>query len=613
MQNVLSLDANRMWEKLTTHGGCGSLHTCKATMSSNSYTSIGSIDERGFIKGLLRKGFNLRNGILELFANNLDAGAQNVHFQINDDVTRWIDDGAGMSVEDARNMAAMHRENHSTTPKRGVSGLGAKPAMILLGGKQPVKVLTCKRDGVHLCMTFPWNTIYSEGCYTGKVTIRPMTLQEQTTFRTERSTPYGTTIEFPSNDALREAILDNFEPLSDESLSRTPEEHLSVVFGVDSVHVTCSEGSGPRKMLSQYNYFGGQNLAYYGGKQEIVVEFYQHQVTKEHRFIAINPDGSKMEITKVAKGWGRTPKVVVSNMIGYDLMGTFLLVCGLRKDLSVYDESNPKAFTAIDVPGAYNLQHLGSADMSREFRIANKIRRNDQIIGTFPTPDVSPASVRGNGETNFKFCAVQCEVRFHPVSNQDNPQDLVIGVQENKNELNGKAIPLSFTRLAKYYREQKAQAIMASFPPIVRGETQGNSATGAATAASTESATSTESAATAATAASTESAVSADSTETTTPASEAELSPSTTPPPESPMQTILDVFAQGAVQEEAQQTTEQADPPPRIPVDVQGYRRNGLSGSELIQRFEQYCQKYSITDSTEFITGKHVELYNLLV
>ena len=176
--------------------------------------------------------------------------------------------------------------------------------------------------------------------------------------------------------------------------------------------------------------------------------------------------------------------------------------------------------------------------------------------------------------------------------------------------MNGKAIPLSFTRLAKYYREQKAQAIWASFPAIVRGETQGNSAT-AAIAASTESAT---------IAVSTESAT---STETTTPASEAELSPPTTPPPESPMQTILDVFAQGAqlaVQEEVavleeavQQPTEQANPPPRIPVDVQGYRRNGLSGSELMQRFEQYCQKYSITNSTEFITGKHVELYNLLI
>ena len=600
--------------KIEHMGGAPALCTLsfQATMSSNSYTSIGSIDERGFIKGLLRKGFNLRNGILELFANDLDAGAQNVHFQINDDVTRWIDDGAGMSVEDARNMAAMHRENHSTTPKRGVSGLGAKPAMILLGGKQPVKVLTCKRDGVHLCITFPWNTIYSEGCYTGKVTIQPMTLQEQITFRSERSTPYGTTIEFPSNDALREAILDNFEPLSDESLSRTPEEHLSVVFGVDSVHVSCSEGSGPRKILSKYNYFGEENLHYYGGKQEIVVEFYQHRVAKDYRFIAINVDGSKMEITKVAKGYGKTPKPIASNLLGYDLLGTFLIVCGLRKDPSMYDESHPKPFTGTDLPGAYNLQHLGSETISREFRMANKIRRNDQIIGTFPTPDVNPGSIRANGDTNFKYCAVQCEVRFNPVSNQDNPQDLVIGVQENKNELNGKAIPLSFTRLAKYYREQKAQAIWASFPAIVRGETQGNSA------ASTADATAT----------STESVASAVSTETTTPASEAELSPSPTPP-ESPMQTILDVFAQGAqlavqevavpeeevaVQEEAvQQPTEQADPAPRTPVDVQGYRRGGVSGSELIQRFEQYCQKYSITDSTEFITGKHLELYNLLI
>jgi hypothetical protein len=86
------------------------------------------------------------------------------------------------------------------------------------------------------------------------------------------------------------------------------------------------------------------------------------------------------------------------------------------------------------------------------------------------------------------------------------------------------------------------------------------------------------------------------------------------------MQTILDVFAQGsqsAVQEAAvqasQQIIEHMDPSPRTPVDVQGYRRGGVSGGELIQRFEQYCQKYYITDSTEFITGKHVELFNQLI
>jgi hypothetical protein len=45
-------------------------------------------------------------------------------------------------------------------------------------------------------------------------------------------------------------------------------------------------------------------------------------------------------------------------------------------------------------------------------------------------------------------------------------------VQENKNQLNGKAIPIQLTRLVKFVKEQKAKAIWDAFPPFVRGEQQ---------------------------------------------------------------------------------------------------------------------------------------------
>jgi hypothetical protein len=125
-----------------------------------------------------------------------------------------------------------------------------------------------------------------------------------------------------------------------------------------------------------------------------------------------------------------------------------------------------------DTMGSYNMEHLGNKEpaISRAFRSDTKVRRNNQIIGTFETPDVTASSARANAELRFKMATVQCELRFNPVSNQDNPQDQAIGVQENKNQLNGKAIPLQLTRLIKFAKEQKAKAIWNSFPRFIRGE-----------------------------------------------------------------------------------------------------------------------------------------------
>lgn len=592
-------------------------------MSISITTNIGSIDERGFINGLLRKGFNLRNGLLELFANCLDANARNIHFQINTDTTRLIDDGDGMTVDNARNMASMHRENHSSEPKRGVSGLGAKPAMILMSDKKPVHVFTRKRNSDYLCITFPWDVIYQEGLYTGKVSIRSMKKEEETVFLKERAVPYGTTIEFPSNDSLQEAILDNFEPLTKDSLSTIPEDHLSVVFGADDVEVTCCEDSGPMKHLSKYNYFGEEQRHYYGGIEKTIIEYYQQRSTKENRFVILDGEGSpQWEIPKLAKGFATKVKPFTTNLQDFELVQPFEVWCGLRKDKTIFDDSDPKAFTGTDTPGEYNLEHLGPDASSRTFRMSNKVRRNNQIIGTFQTPDVTAGSARANGDSNFKLLAVQCEIRFNPVSNQSNPQDLVIGVQENKNKLDETAIPLNLKRLVKYCRDKKAQAIWDSFPAIVRGD-QG--LTGATS-----------------------------NTETNTTASEHGSLP-TTPPSEvvDNGPTILDVFAQteSVVQvvqspnveapvqhvespvqhveasvQHVEAPVQHDEAPEQIleehtvdliaesitrPVDVQGYRRGVVTGSELKMRWEQYLQRYHIADGTEY-TGKHVELFNLI-
>ena len=539
-------------------------------MSGNSYTSIGSIDERGFIKGLLRKGFNLRNAILELFANCLDANARKVHFQINDDVTRWSDDGDGMTVDDASNMAAMHRENHSADPKRGVSGLGAKPAMILLSGKRTVKVFTRKLGGDFLCITFPWDAIFAEGIYTGKVGIRAMSAEERALFVAERGTESGTTLEFPTSDALRDVIVDNFQPLSDKSLSVNPEDHIAIVFGADAIEVTCREGTGAISTMNRYSYFGAENVHYYGGKQENKIRFYRHRTTQEDRFIGINHDESEIEISKLGKGYARQPVTRVVNMQGFDLVGEFTVVCGLRKDTTIYSEEAPQAFTAVDTPGEYNARYLGEDTHSREFRTANKIRRNNQIIGYFASPDVTAGTARASGEAMFRIAVVQCELRFQPLSNQDNPQDVVVGVQENKNQMNGKAIPLQLTRLVKHYRDVKARAIWASFPPEVRGEPVQESGTPTGSVSPVES------------------------TRSASPVESVTSVESVTP---IALRELVTLPASPVLQE---------DPSVGTSVNVV-VSTNVVTWTTIEESLQQFRQRYSIADNTVSLTGAHID------
>jgi len=460
--------------------------------SSTSCTYVGSIDEGGFIKGLLRKGFNPRNCLLELFANCLDADAHNVQFRIASPVIRIVDDGIGMKADGAANMASMHRENHSARPKRGVSGIGCKPAGILLSERRPVTYFTHMQGGSYLCITFPWNDVIRENRYTGKVSIRDMTSDEIATFQAERTTEHGTTIVFPYSDMLKEAIMDNFRSIDDEHIIITnPEERIGVVFGADDVVVTLQEVGSELRTLAMYDYFGQDNSHYYGGKQVNRIEQYQNRTdSSEHRFILYGTDGTSYEIQRHGAGFTKEPKECVVNVMGFRLVGEYNVTVGVRKDVSIYNEvtrlrysqaeqregAYPMTANEEETMGAYNGVHLGNEKVtipfSRTFRQNNKVRRNNQIIGTFETPDITASSARANPTSLFKMSVVQLELRFNPISNQDNPQDQAIGVQENKNQLNGKAIPIQLTRLVKFIKEQKAKAIWDAFPPFVRGEQQ---------------------------------------------------------------------------------------------------------------------------------------------
>ena len=115
-------------------------------MSSN----LGSINERGIIKGFERKGFTPEKCLSEIVANSIDAGAAKIMFVITSTHIDVIDWGRGMTLENVRNMLDLHRENHGTHQALGVSGLGWKPATFILSGKQLVLVYTRAEGGNNL-------------------------------------------------------------------------------------------------------------------------------------------------------------------------------------------------------------------------------------------------------------------------------------------------------------------------------------------------------------------------------------------------------------------------------------------------------------------------------
>ena len=242
---------------------------------------IGRIDERGYLKGFSRRGFTPAKCLGELIANSLDSMdkvplerdyKKTIVFSVFSETVRMIDNGFGMSSDDAERMFALHNENHASDKSRGVSGVGAKPSLSLLGNQQETTIYTRVSGGDYLRITVPWARIHAEGVWTGMVTTRLMTEEEKVVFNGERPVPHGTTIEFRKNDALCGIL--------EESFLHSPSNPLDspgIIFGRDDVnmnyrnHICRTLVNDVR--LKLYNYFD-RGSKFYTGVQVDVIEHY---------------------------------------------------------------------------------------------------------------------------------------------------------------------------------------------------------------------------------------------------------------------------------------------------------------------------------------------------
>ena len=442
-------------------------------MMGTVLSSVGSFSEAGHLKAFFRMGLTVRKALLELLANSLDAMARRITFKAVEGFVRMVDDGNGMTLDQATAMMCLRNQNHSGKRSRGVSGIGLKPSTALLSKKGHVFIFTRAPGGDFLCISIPWNAIYAREHYTGMTTLHRMTEEQRAAFLAERAAygrDHGTTIVLPSNDEMLEAIQDNFLPMKDAEV-KFPHERVGVVFGQEQhVQFLFENAEAPPLSLALYNYFGEDNSHYICGKSVDTISQYNHATNNDLLPRFILESEPQMEIVKHKRGFSKAPMPLTASLDGWTLAGQFVVTAAMRNnpdlkfkgDLPTFKtEDDPDVPEAADKPSAYEREHLGQDNEDTyPFRIANKIYRNNQFIGGFETPDYAAASARAQGDGMVKHCLTQVNISYNPTSEQDNPQDRVIGSQENKNQLNGKDILLQLTRLVKYLKEKKGKEIL---------------------------------------------------------------------------------------------------------------------------------------------------------
>ena len=454
----------------------------------SSISSAGRIDERGYLKGFTKRGYTIPKCILELVANVLDSmdklDARNnvlLLFLIQQTVIKMIDTAFGMDRDALDNMFAMHRENHASDSSRGISGIGAKPALSILSNKTEVLLFTRIKGGEYLCAVVPWDQIHKTGQYTGMITIRNMTEEEKLVFIQERSSQcvdkdnvHGTTVVFKYNDTLKDAIYENFLDFtpSEKSTSLTnPLDRIGCIFGREKMKIQYKhfEEDDIVLTLKTYNYFDSTYTTqadFYKGYSEHCIDHYYDG--KTDRFIWIK-GSQQMEINTHGKGYKTMPAPTSGNLKDFTLVGKFTVKTGCRSNPMIFNPEEPmesrffkneNKISLSKSSAPYNMDHVGPDNL--DFLNQNKLVRNNQTIGYIPS-DQTVASSRANPEAFFKAILVQCEIYFNPISNQDNRQDTVTGIQENKNQFNGMAVPVTLSRLIDAIRNEKASEICNYF------------------------------------------------------------------------------------------------------------------------------------------------------
>ena len=427
--------------------------------------TVGSLDMGGYFDGWFAKGFSFIKCLCELIANGIDPTVVSSEFEFmskGQDIF-MSDNGCGMDKTNIKNMFALHHSNHSNDYSMGRSGIGGKIASAILSEKGEVVMFTRKKGGSYLKIVVPWWKIFEEKNIK-HVKILAMDEDEIHIHFTSKHRESGTTYKFKHSNALETTIEDAFTTPADGS--KEMNDMPCIVFGKSPVNITFkSERAQSDLSMQKYDYFGGASDDYYV-RNKYTIAVYE-DVKNNKKFVLTMPDGTMYE-PKFSKGIVcKTGKGIKIAIIGDDfkLQVTFDVVAGMRKNQDLIDninkhkdsvKSNKKDKThkidKVKVPIApYDRDFFGT-DQNHERDAKPLLYRNGQFIGNLPYAG-NISSIRGGWDSQVKGSSVRIELSYKVESTQTNYSDIIVGIQENKNQYNGRDIPAEIQRLLMLIRE----------------------------------------------------------------------------------------------------------------------------------------------------------------
>jgi len=466
------------------------------TKMSEAIIKIGEINESGFLQNLFRKGFSFAKSLGEIHANSIDAKAINITYVIDKKI-RIIDDGYGMNREELKNAFSMYNSNHSTEKSIGVSGIGLKASQVVLSEKSNTMTITRKPDGEYLTLCAPWKEIFEIGKYTDMITIRSSTEEEIAVFNKDREKTgnlFGTTTIFDYNESLSRAIQIQFEKPRRQSKKElgkkkrvneddedeiideiiVPEDRFSIIFGrfpQKVILINKNKRCGiPPIELPKYDYFGENETEYYESVMRERIIFMRKNIKvgedERDRYLFIwdsSSDGKKYLIKKKGTGWTKYPEELISGTTNYEEYGEAQFICGQRKFKEYFDEDDPKIPDSASKEWIhpYDKENIGNGH--DDFLGNMQIYRNNQMLGIAVLPGNKISNARANPESLHKILLTHCVLEYNPISRNDNPQDLIIGIQECKTQFNGSDIPKNLLNLLAFMRDKKANEIWQYF------------------------------------------------------------------------------------------------------------------------------------------------------
>ena len=438
---------------------------------------VGSTNQAGLIRNFSRMGFTPAKCIAELVANSCDAQSPKAIFKENRKYIKLIDMGIGMNAEKIGKMFDLFRSNHESERTMGVSGLGGKNALFILSKKDGVKpstvfIFTKSPDGEYLRITVPWETIIEQEIWDEQIAVDKMTEEEIEEFKKERETEefqHGTTIQFEYSDVLMNLLKCQFNKSERDKITEF-NTRLDIIFGHSGVDIVLEKSDGtPRITLPKYKYFGDDETHYYTGKNVEVIDHYIDSEQKD-RFIWVDSENNDTkEIKQTAKTTRNVPESVVVHQ-SWTHIGSYEIFNGMRRDTRIFNELSPnKLGSATFYLTNYDEQfflHSKNIEQLKDYLPKTKLNRNGQCITEFTIEGYNALTSRGGGKSLLKNFHHRTEVHYFTESKQDNPMDIAMGIQANKNQ-NQRDFPKTFERLLKYLKDRSYEKIDAHFDLVI--------------------------------------------------------------------------------------------------------------------------------------------------